>query len=143
MTAESIKPKKQRMTKPRRQMPKPGSKTSAILTLTTTTPARPQEIAESVKCSKQLVSNVLQRYGIEPNTVDSYKNNRAEIFAGLQDKILKTVDIDDIKEASVLQRITSAGILYDKERLERGQTTQNIGALIGMIHQIQDDRDAA
>lgn len=123
--------------KPRRQMPKKGSKTEAILTLATTTPARPIEIAESVNCSRAAVTLALQRYGIEPNTVESYKKNRAEIFAGLQAKILSTVSMDDIKDASLLQRATAAGILYDKERLETGRSTGNIAILIAQIEELQ------
>jgi hypothetical protein len=33
----------------------------------------------------------------------------------------------DIQKASPYQRVGMFGILYDKERLERGQTTENIG----------------
>lgn len=149
MTAQATKPTKptKKRTKWDSQIirkPVKGSKAEAILTLTTTTPATPIEIAESVDTSISNVSHTLKRYGITPNTVESFKNNRAEIFAGLQEKILKTINEDAIKDASVLQRITSAGILYDKERLERGQSTQNISALIGMIHEIrQDDTEDA
>lgn len=104
--------------------PTPGSKTEAILTLTATTPATPPEIAESVNCSKQLVHQVLERYGIEPNHSDSYKKCRADILAGMQEKILKEVEGADIKNASLLQKVTTVGILYDKERLERNLSTE-------------------
>jgi len=107
-------------TKPRRQMPKPGSKTQAILTLAATTPARPCEIAESVNSSAALVSQVMVRYGIIPNTADSFKNPRADIMAGIQERILASIKEADITDASLLQRVTSTGILYDKERAERG-----------------------
>jgi hypothetical protein len=38
--------------------------------------------------------------------------------------------MDDIKAASLLQRVTSVGILTDKERLERGQNDSNIKPMI-------------
>jgi hypothetical protein len=136
MAAQSIdRPRPKRASRPLK--PRKGSKTAAILALATTTPATPPEIAESLNLSSQAIHQCLQRYGITPNTVDSYKKNRAEIFAGLQEKILQSVELEDIKSASILQRITAAGILYDKERLETGKTTANIGTLIARIEDVQ------
>jgi hypothetical protein len=103
--------------------PEPGSKSEAILTLAVTTPATNQEIANKVDCDKSLVTHVLARYGIERNTVETYKNNRADILAGLQEKILASINDEDIKSMPVGQRTMSYGILYDKERLERGKAT--------------------
>jgi hypothetical protein len=117
--------------------PRKGSKAEAILTLATTTPANQIQIAESVNCSKQAVNQTLERYGIDYNHAENYKKRRAEIFAGLQARILESIDATDIKDASVLQRVTAAGILYDKERLETGKTTANIGTLIARIQDIQ------
>ena len=119
------KPKtKLKIRKPRR-----GSKANAILTLTTTTPATPTEIAESVDTSVSNVSHTLARYGIEPNTVESFKKHRAEIIAGMGEKILRNINIDTIKieTAKEMQSaLTGWGILYDKERLERGESTSNV-----------------
>jgi predicted DNA-binding protein YlxM (UPF0122 family) len=123
--------------------PPPDTKAHKIVSLALHTNAPPQEIADIVNTSRQHVHQTLERYGIDTKDLETYKDRRAEVLAGLQDKILKTVDDASIKDASVLQKVTAFGILYDKERLERGQTTQNIGALIGMIHQIQTEQDAA
>lgn len=126
MTAQATRPVKIRR-------PKPGSKAEAILTLSATTPATNIEIAESVDTHKSHVTHVLKRYGIQRNTAESYKTHRAEILAGLQDKILQTVNLADIKEASVLQRVTAAGILYDKERLERGGAPDQSRPLVVVV----------
>lgn len=104
--------------------PRPGSKAEAILTLTTTTPATQTEIAESVNTSPQHVNQTLKRFGIEPNAVESFKQHRADILAGMQEKLLNSIEMVEIKSArDQKDSITGFGILYDKERLERGQAT--------------------
>lgn len=90
------------------------------MTLAATTPATNHQIAEKINTSEALVTQVLERYGLERNTVESYKNHRGDILAGLQDKILQSINEDAIKGMPVGQRVMSYGILYDKERLERG-----------------------
>lgn len=56
----------------------------------------------------------------------TYKAHRADILARMQHEILASVGAQAIKDASLLQRVTAAGILIDKERLERGQATEMI-----------------
>jgi hypothetical protein len=58
--------------------------------------------------------------------VEPFKRHRAEILAGKQAEILKSLTNEELKKASVYQRVGMFGILYDKERLERGQSTQNV-----------------
>ena len=43
--------------------------------------------------------------------------------------MLNSLSEDDVKSASLLQRMTALGILYDKERLERGQSSVNISVV--------------
>jgi hypothetical protein len=117
--------------------PKPGSKAEAILTLTATTPATPPIIAAKINTTLQNVHQVLERYGIEPNTLESYKQHRADILAGKQEAILSSIDTEAIKGMPVGQRIMSYGILYDKERLERGQSTENVHQVTDVIRRIK------
>ncbi len=108
--------------------PRKGSKTEAILTLTATTPATPPEIAESVNTSRQMVHQVLQRYSIDSNTTESFKKHRAEVIAGYQERILAGIDPNALKSSTpreLKDSLTAFGILYDKERLERGLSTSN------------------
>ena len=103
--------------------PTPGSKAEAILTLASNTELSKTQIAEMVNTSLPNVCQTLSRYGIDLNNAEPYKKHRAEILAGLQDKILNEVKAEDIKSASLLQKVTTVGILYDKERLERNLST--------------------
>ena len=124
MTAQARKPAKPAAVKIRR--PRKGSKAEAILTLTATTPATATQIAHQVSSPKQYVYDVLERYGIEPNTLESFKNTRADTFAAIQAKIVESLSPDAIKAASVKDRTILLGTIYDKERLERGQATSRI-----------------
>ena len=65
------------------------------------------------------VSRTLQRYGITKESVDGFKKSRADVLANLQDKLISSITEEDIKKASLLQRMSAAGIAYDKERIER------------------------
>jgi len=65
----------------------------------------------------------LHRYGLIQSDIDDYVEHRATILQGLQAKILKSIDLPAIQKTPASQRVVMAGILYDKERLERGQST--------------------
>jgi hypothetical protein len=60
------------------------------------------------------------------NGLKRIRKNRAEALMALQDRILSSIDGADIKKASLLQKMSAVGIAYDKERLERGESTQNV-----------------
>jgi hypothetical protein len=75
--------------------------------------------------TKQAIHKAIKPLLPSPAT-DYYKVNRADILAGLQVKMLTQVDPHRLKKLSARDAIISAGVLYDKERLERGQSTANI-----------------
>lgn len=108
-----------------------------ILELGSNPKARHEDIAKVVDVERSTVTRILARYGLEKRNIDDYINNRPEILAGLQDKILQSITIDDIKKVPAAQRTMMYGILYDKERLERGQSTDNIGVIGKLIHEVK------
>ena len=80
-------------------------------------------------------SNISQRLDkIDQNLVNTehYKNNRAVMFQYQQQRIIQSITDADLQKANLRDKVISASILYDKERLETGQSTQNI-AYIDMI----------
>jgi predicted DNA-binding protein YlxM (UPF0122 family) len=85
-----------------------------------------KELAERCNVSRQAVSQMLIRYGIDDKCLESFKKSRADIFAGIQETVAASFTPEDIKKASFKDRVVAMGILYDKERLERGESTQNI-----------------
>jgi len=75
--------------------------------------------------TKQAIHKAIKPLLPSPAT-DYYKVNRADILAGLQVKMLAQVDDARLKKAPVGSLVLAACQLYDKERLERGQSTANI-----------------
>jgi hypothetical protein len=79
--------------------------------------------------SKQAVHQRLQPYKDAIENLPAFKENRADIFAIHQQRLLNSLTDDDIKRIPPGSRFTGVGILYDKERLERGESTANVSVL--------------
>jgi len=87
--------------------------------------------------------------------IDFYKINRADLFAGKQlsyqklaDYVLSTMTESDIDNAKLTEKLAvlkvldvGAAIYYDKERLERGESTQNVSVLITAIKELKSKRE--
>jgi hypothetical protein len=84
------------------------------------------EIGSMIGRSKQAVHQRLQPYKDAIENLPAFKENRADIFAIHQQRLLNSLSDDDIRKIPPGSRFTGVGILYDKERLERGQSTGNI-----------------
>ena len=79
-----------------------------------------EQIGQLQGVSKQAIHQALQRYGIDSGTLETFKGNRADLLAGLQAKIYNAIDPGAIKKMIERRGLTDLGILYDKERIERG-----------------------
>ena len=122
MAAEKIK--KTRLTKT-------TPKQKQILAAFTEQPqATMRQLAKYTQSSVSTVHEVLQRYGITRNYIEEFKTNRADIFAGLQSRLISSISEQDIQKAPLGSRILAAAQLYDKERLERGQSTDKQPVLV-------------
>lgn len=89
-----------------------------------------QQLAAINGVSKQAVSQMFKRYGINDKFLDSFKTHRADIFAGIQETVAASLTSGDINSASIKDRTILLGTLYDKERLERGLSTQNSAVIL-------------
>jgi hypothetical protein len=115
MTAESIKKNTLQTLQPK------NPRTKKIIELKTNNPnLSTTQIGKMVDCSHVNVVHVLQRYGIIQQEVTDFTNNRANVLAGLQHRLLNSVTDEDIKKAPLGTRVLAAAQLYDKERIERG-----------------------
>lgn len=104
--------------------PRKGSAAARILGIAATTPAATQkEIAKLLNTTPGNVSQVYNRYGIDYKATEIFRQKRADILAGITERILASVSEGDIKAATLLQKATTVGILTDKERTERGLAT--------------------
>jgi hypothetical protein len=119
----------------------PHSKTKTIIKAKQEHPdLTTREIAKMVDCDHSNVVRTLQRYGIDQQATEDFKARRADVFAGLQERILKSITDEAIQKTPAIQLVTAASILYDKERLERGESTSNVSVLVGAIKELQQAR---
>ena len=75
------------------------------------------------------VANVYRRikhHEASQEGTELYKLHRGDIFAALQERLISSLSDDEIQKMAPRDRILGVGILYDKERLERGQSTSNV-----------------
>jgi len=86
-----------------------------------------REIATLLNCSHPNIVQRLQTLTDDVDSLDSYKIHRADILALNGRKLLSKITDEKLQKASAYQLAGMYGILYDKERLERGQTTANVG----------------
>lgn len=97
------------------------------------------QIAKLLNCNPSNITHRIKDIDI----TKQYINNRSLVFAYHQHKIISSITPDDIKKANLRDKIISAGVLYDKERLESGLSTQNIAYadLIKAKEQIKRERE--
>ena len=83
------------------------------------------QIAKIQGVSTQAIHKKLQHF-LPTQDTEEYKDKRADILAHTQLKLITQIDSKRLKKAQLRDLVVSAGILYDKERLERGQSTTNV-----------------
>jgi predicted transcriptional regulator len=91
-----------------------------------------QQIADLLGCDKSNITNRLKKYRPTLDKIAGHKKHRADILTNIQAKLLDSVTDDKIKECTVPQLTVAYGILYDKERLERGQSSSNL-SVAGLV----------
>lgn len=89
-----------------------------------------QQAGKILGITKQAVHERCQKHGVlSANSLKLFKNNKATILEAKQAQVLYFLDQDSIKSMSGLQKTTAFGILYDKLRLERNESTANVAHL--------------
>ena len=89
------------------------------------------DIAKYYNIPKATIQQRLKPYfGKDSINIPAFKTHRADLFAGQQARVLQSISDADIKKASLRDKVISAGVLYDKERLERGESTENVSVSI-------------
>lgn len=88
-----------------------------------------KEIGELTGASKQAVHQAIAPLLGDRKEIDAFKENRADIFAGKQKELLLALDADRLQKMSGRDLVIATGVLFDKERLERGQSTVNLASI--------------
>ena len=84
------------------------------------------QAAKVVGCHKSNISKRLKDLDYTPGYLKSFKDNRADILAALQAQIVKHITPEKLQKASAYQLTGMMSLLHNQERLERGQSTENI-----------------
>jgi len=85
------------------------------------------QTALRLNCDKSNITTHLKRNNIIPGYLQKYNDRKARVYSHLQERIVKSVSTDDIKKASLSQKVVALGILADKERTELGLVTEITG----------------
>lgn len=96
-----------------------------------------KEIGELVGCHGSTVAKRLRKHGYRLSTLKDFKRHRADVFAYTQARIIEAISDKDLATASLQQKATSIGILHDKERLQRDQSTHNLATVSTTLEAIQ------
>lgn len=81
------------------------------------------QIGKILNISKNTVFYHLNKIEPDEEQDNFFKDSRPSVFQSIQRRLLLSISSDDIKAMAVRDRVVSAGILYDKERLELGLAT--------------------
>ena len=101
------------------------------------------QTAARLNCDKSNISHKLKQYGIVPGYLQKYNDRKAKVYSHLQERIVKSVSSEDIKKASLSQKVVALGILADKERTELGLVTEIHGYADMVKVNNQIDKDLA
>lgn len=85
-----------------------------------------QEVATILGCDRSNVSRRLAEHAPRLQRIDNHKKYRADILTSIQADVLESITPDNIKDCTLPQKTVAYGILVDKERLFRGESTSNL-----------------
>ncbi len=100
-----------------------------------------QQIAKLCGCHHSNITQRLHKLNIEG--FEYFAKNKSTQLEHLQHRITTSIADDDIKKAPFGSRVMALGILHDKIRLDRGQSTDNIsikGVINSMLGDLEDIR---
>jgi len=70
--------------------------------------------------------------------VKELKKEVADLYGDLAQRILESINDETIKEAKLRDRVISAGVCTDKQRLIIGESTQNISMHVSVLAQAEE-----
>ena len=91
------------------------------------------QIGTLLDCSRQNVDYLVKNYGQELAMVETYKKNRADLLASKQSQLLTALTPEKIDKMAGRDLVVSLGILQDKERLEKNQSTTNVSLFARIV----------
>lgn len=100
------------------------------------------DIAREFKVTPSAISLRLKDIGYSKKALAIFRDQKANILEWHQDRLLSSVTDAEIKKMAPRDRYWAAAVCHDKIRLERGQTTENVGQVHHMIHRVHTSKTA-
>jgi predicted transcriptional regulator len=91
------------------------------------------DIAKHFGCSKQAVQQRIANHLPYIDVVDEIRKSRIDILTAKGIELLLSLTVEDIKKMPPGSRAMSFGIIFDKERLLSGESTENVS-----IYQVEE-----
>jgi len=135
MSRQKLKPKSIASNKRRK-------KTTQLVELCAYTDKRPREIAELTGLPEKNVSKIwklVKKYGKD---IIDYKAKKADIFAVEQMRYMEFITDDKLEEASARDLAQMAKMAWEKERVESGESVDNVAIVVKHIKELKAQRDA-
>ena len=109
-------------------------KTRAIIALAKRKPELSQrELAKELKVSRNTVSKALDKVSDYKGEIELFRKQRGDILDDKQRLILDAINSKKVGEAKLRDLAVAAGILFDKNRLERNLSTSNITSWCAIV----------
>jgi len=113
-----------------------------------------RKTAEIMGVSLGTIHKIAKEFDADRDLVEFYRNNKSDILLkaqmnnmALQQAIINSISDEDIKRMTANEKArwyqvlgTDHGIKFDKERLERGESTENIAHIHKVAKEIRDKR---
>jgi DNA-binding XRE family transcriptional regulator len=113
-------------------------KTRAILALAKRKPELSQrELAKEVGVARNTVAKALAKVSDFNEEIELFRKQCGDILDGKQKLILSAINQKTVSEARLRDLAVSAGILFDKSRLERGLSTANLASIVGIAQRAE------
>lgn len=96
-----------------------------------------KEIATLHNCDRSLVSRLLAENNITKEEVEQFKKDEAFLLNNLRYRIYKNITDEELKKAPVGSKVLAYCQIYDKYRLETGQSTENSNVLVAAISDLK------
>jgi len=109
-------------------------KTKAIIALAKRKPELSQrELAKEIGVARNTVAKALANVSDYKEEIELFRKQRGDILDAKQALILDAINSKKVGEAKLRDLAVAAGILFDKNRLERGLSTNNITSWCAIV----------
>ena len=92
-----------------------------------------RELSRQLGVSRNTVDKALAIYVNNKGDIELFRKRRADIFAEKQQLILSSLNEKKIEAMNPRDAFVGMGILYDKERLELGESTSNVSGIVKIL----------